>query len=81
LLRSLISEEPERAAGDEVALEGEGVVNGGMSSEEALSGSRRLEALHLPFSSSHCLMRVLGAVVLTQALLMAGSHPELTSRT
>ena len=34
LLSSLSSEEAERAAGDEVTLEGGGVVEGGMSGEE-----------------------------------------------
>jgi hypothetical protein len=51
LLRSLGSEEAECATGDEVALDIVGVVNGGMSGEEALSRSRRLEPLHLPLSS------------------------------
>jgi hypothetical protein len=36
LLRSLSSEEAERSAGDQVALEGEGVVDGGLNGEEAL---------------------------------------------
>jgi hypothetical protein len=36
LLGSLSSEEAERPAGDQVALEGEGVVDGGLSGEEAL---------------------------------------------
>ena len=36
LLGSLSSEEAERSAGDQVALEGEGVVDGGLNGEEAL---------------------------------------------
>ena len=36
LLGSLSSEEAERSAGDQVALEGEGVVDSGLSGEEAL---------------------------------------------
>ena len=48
-------------------------LKGGVAGEEALSGgTKRLEALHLPFSSSDRLMRVLRPVVLPQALLMAG---------
>src|SRR5829696_8754925 len=50
-----------------------------MSEEEALRRSRRLEALHLSFSSSHHLMRVLRPVVLAQTLVMASSHPKLTA--
>src|SRR5215207_2657965 len=79
MLRGLSSEEAQCGAGDEVTLEVEGVVDGGMSGEEALRRSGRLEALHLPFSSSHRLVRVLGAVVLAQPLLMARSHPKLTA--
>ncbi len=45
-----------RAARNEVALEGEGVVNGGMHTEKALGRSGRLEALHLALSSSHRLV-------------------------
>jgi hypothetical protein len=41
------------------ALKVEGIVDGGMHAEEALGGSRRLEALHLALSSSHRLMRLL----------------------
>src|SRR5918992_454085 len=77
MLRSLSSEEAQCGAGDEVTLEVEGVVDGGMSGEEALRRSMRFEALHLPFSPSHHLVRVLRSVVLAQALLMAGSQPEL----
>jgi len=56
MLGSLSSEEAQCAAGDEVTLEVEGVVDRCMSGEEALRRSRRLEALHLPFSSSHRLV-------------------------
>src|SRR5271166_3023670 len=42
-----------------MALKVEGVVNGGMHAEEALSGSSRFEPLHLALSSPYRLMRVL----------------------
>jgi len=40
LISGLGSEGPQGAAGDEMALQVEGVVDGGMGGEEALSGSR-----------------------------------------
>ncbi len=51
-----------------MAVQVEGVVDGGMGGEEALRRSRRLESLHLAFSSSDRLMQVLGPVVRTQPL-------------
>jgi hypothetical protein len=39
-----------------MALKVEVIVDGGMHTEEALSGSSRLEALHLALASSHRLM-------------------------
>jgi hypothetical protein len=56
MLGGLSSEAAQCAAGDEVTLEVEGVVDGGMSGEEALRRSGRFEPLHLPFSSSHRLV-------------------------
>jgi hypothetical protein len=41
----------------------EGVVDGGVGIEESLGGSGRLEFLHLPFASSHRLMRVLRPII------------------
>jgi hypothetical protein len=38
-----------------------------------------LEPLHFVLSSSYHLVRVLGAVLLTRALLMTGSHSKLPS--
>jgi hypothetical protein len=46
-----------------MALEIEDVVDGGVHAEEPLGGTSRLEPLHFALSPSHCLMRVLGAVV------------------
>ena len=56
MLGGFRSEEAQCAAGDEVTLEVEGVVDGGVCGEEALRRSRRLEPLHLPFSSPHRLV-------------------------
>ena len=53
-----------------MTLDVEVVVDGGVDGEKALRGSGRLEALHFSFSSSDRLMRVLGSIVLPQALLM-----------
>src|SRR3712207_3740784 len=70
LLHCLRPEGAQRAAGDQVALDVERVVGGGVHGDEALGGAGRLELLHLPFSPSHGLVRDLGAVVLPQAPLM-----------
>jgi hypothetical protein len=45
-----------------MALTVEGVMNGGMHAEEALSGSSRFEPLHLALSSPYRLMRVLRTI-------------------
>ena len=51
----------------------EGVVYGSVHAEEALCGARRFEALHLALSSPHDLMRVFGAIVLSETpIVMAG---------
>jgi hypothetical protein len=47
-----------------MALEVEGVVDGGVHAEKTLGGASRLEPLHFALSSSHRLMRVLGSIVL-----------------
>ena len=58
-----------------MALKVEGIVDGGMHAEEALGGSRRLEALHLALSSSHRLMRVFGPIVAPERLFMKAGQP------
>jgi hypothetical protein len=40
------------AAGNQMALNVDGVVNGGVHRDEALGGSRRLETLHLALPSA-----------------------------
>jgi hypothetical protein len=60
-----------------MALEVEGVVDGGVDAETALCGASRFEALHFPLPSSHDLMRVLGRIVHPQPLLMSAGQAEL----
>ena len=76
LICGLGSEDPERRARDEMALEVERVVNGGVHAEKMLGGASRLEALHLALSSSHRLMRVFGSIVSPQPLLMRAVQPQ-----
>jgi hypothetical protein len=78
LLGRFGSEGAQRAAGDEMALQVEGVVDGGMGGEKALSGSWRLEALKLSFSPPDWQVRVLRPIILPQPLLMlrSGQDPE-----
>ena len=52
LVGGLGSEDPQRGARDEMALEIEGVVDGRMHAEKALCGARRLEPLHFALASS-----------------------------
>src|SRR5205807_645203 len=70
LFRRLGPEDPERRARDEMALEIEGVVDGGVHAEKPLGGASRLEPLHSALSPSHRLMRVFGSVVFAQPLLI-----------
>jgi hypothetical protein len=63
-----------------MALKIEGVVDRSMHAEGALSGSSRFEPLHLPFSSPHRLMRILGAIVLPEPLLMKAGQLQLPER-
>jgi hypothetical protein len=53
-----------------MALKVECVVDCGMHAEETLGRSSRFEPLHLALSSPHRLMRILGAIVLSEPLLM-----------
>jgi hypothetical protein len=53
-----------------MALKVEGVVDRGMHAEEALGRSSRFESLHLALSSPYRLMRILGAIVFPEPLLM-----------
>jgi hypothetical protein len=60
LCGSFSSEDPQCGSEDEVALQIEGIVDGGVHAEEALGGSSRLEALLLALSLSHGLTLQLG---------------------
>ena len=53
-----------------MALEVEGVVDGGVHAEKPLGGASRFEPLQFALSSPHRLMRVFGAIVFAQPLLM-----------
>jgi hypothetical protein len=56
-----------------MALEVEGVVDGGVDAEKPLCGAGRFEALHFPLPPSHDLVRVLGTIVHPQPLLVMDS--------
>ena len=55
----------------------ESIVDGGMEVEKTLRGSRRLESLHLAFSSPHDLMGVFSAIVLSEASIVRASEAQL----
>src|SRR6516225_4192607 len=72
---SIASEFSQRGSGNEMALKIEGIVDGGMHTQEALRGARRLESLHLALSPSHRLMRVLGSIVAPDPLFVRAAQP------
>jgi hypothetical protein len=74
----LRSEDPQRRPANEVALNIERVVDGGMKADEPLRGSCGLEPLHLPLPSSRRLVRILRPIVRLQPLFMARRKAELT---
>src|SRR4051794_15682701 len=59
-----------------MALQVEGVMDGGVETEKSLRGAGRLESLHLALSSSHSLMRVFGAVVHAPPLLVPATQAK-----
>ena len=63
-----------------MALKVEGVMDSGVDAEEPLREAGRFEPLHFPLPPSHDLVRVLGAIVHAQPLLMPASQAELTER-
>ena len=71
------SEDPKGRPRDEMSLMVEGVVNGGIDIQKTLRGSRRLESLHLAFSSPHDLMGVFSAIVLSEASIVRASEAQL----
>ena len=62
-----------------MALDVEGVVNGGVRGKKSLCRTPAFEALHLAFPSSGWLMRVLSPVVTPSARLMALHYLKVTS--
>ena len=60
-----------------MALEVEGVVEGAVDAEKALCGIGRFEAPHFALPPSQDLVRVLGAIVHPQPLLMPAGQAEL----
>src|SRR5580704_6714581 len=56
-------EDAKRAAGGEMALDVECVVDGGVNGQETLGGSGRFETLHLALAPSCRLMRILSPIV------------------
>ena len=63
-------ETPMRCSADQVSLNIEGVVNGGVERNEALSGLGGCEDPHFALTSSNRLMRILRPVIGAQDLLM-----------
>src|SRR6202044_4278363 len=57
-----VSEDAKRAAGGEMALDVECVVDGGVNGQETLGGSGRFETLHLALAPSCRLMRILSCL-------------------
>src|SRR6516225_7543716 len=80
LVRRLGAEDPQRRARYEMALEVEGIVDGGVHAEKPLSGTSRLEPLHFALSPSHRLMRVFHPIVLSQPLLMRAGQSQTPER-
>jgi hypothetical protein len=74
------SEDPERGARAEIALELEGVVYRGVHAEEALGGPRWLKLLQLTLLSSHQLMSVLSPIVLPEPRLVREGQAEMLER-
>ncbi len=67
---------PVRSCRGEMALDVEGILDGGMRGEKSLRRSGALEALHLAFSSPRRLMRILRPVVAPSTSFMASCEPE-----
>ena len=55
----------------------EGIVDGGLDVEKTLRGSRRLEPLHLALASPHRLMRILRAIIFSEASIVRASEAQL----
>jgi hypothetical protein len=60
-----------------MALKVEGVMDRGMHAQEALGISSRFEPLHFALLPPHRLMRILGAIVRPEPLLMRAGQLQL----
>src|SRR5271166_6871313 len=63
-----------------MALDVEGVVDGGVRGKKFLGRPRALEPLHLAFPPPRRLMRILSSIVLPSPALMPAFDPKLSSR-
>jgi hypothetical protein len=69
-----------RLSRGQMALDVEGVVDGGMDREESLRRAGALEALHLALPPPRRLMRILDAIVFPSPTLMAALDPQIADR-
>ena len=63
-----------------MALKIECVVDGSVHVEEALGRASRLEPLHFTLAASHDLMGILGAIVLSEPLLVRTNQAKAAER-
>ena len=63
-----------------MALQIEGIVDGGVHAEEALGGSSRLEPLQLALAALDCLMRILRPIIFPKPLLMPTGQSKTPER-
>ena len=71
------TEAVESGTREEMSLDVEDVVNGGVDGDKALGRAGRLEALHLALSSSYHLVGVVGPIVLAKSLFMVARQPDV----
>jgi hypothetical protein len=67
-------------AGDQVTLEIEDIVDGGVDREKTLGESGRREALHLAFALPDRLVRDFGPVILAPPSFVVGTQAHLVER-
>jgi hypothetical protein len=63
-----------------MALDVEDIIDGSVGRQKSLSRSWALEALHLAFSSTGRLVRILGAIVRPPVRLMATFNAQFSGR-
>src|SRR5208337_1315363 len=69
-----------RVGRDEMALDVEGVVDGGVCGKKFLGSTRALEPLHFALPPTRRLTQILSSIVLPSPALMPAFHPKLSSR-